>query len=90
MITGQITLQGFHFNIADGHGAKIVDGKETGGTVPVKLLAFRDARSDTQINIVMSLEAFDKFLETLQGSKIIPASFVPDPPHITRNGRLKS
>jgi hypothetical protein len=88
MTSGAITLQGFHFSVVDGHGSKIVDGKES-GTKPVKILSFRDAHSGLQINIVMSLEAYEKYIATLTESKIVPASFVPNPPHLTRNGGQK-
>jgi hypothetical protein len=74
MISGQLVLDGFNFGIADANQHKIVNGKPTDETRPVKVLSI-DSRTGISVQLVFSPEDFQKFASIMQqnSSAIIPA-----------------
>jgi hypothetical protein len=68
MISGQIVFQGdFRYTIADIQAKKIVDGRETDGTAPLKMLSFANTDgSAVEMRVFFTPEDFEKFVTALQ------------------------
>jgi hypothetical protein len=91
MINGQITLQGFAYQVADGEGQRAARGQILDEKVPLKILSFKDAHSQLLINVVFSPEEFEEFKRKIDGSNIVPVTILPKPEGspFTRNGGIR-
>lgn len=92
MINGQITVQNARIQVVEMKAKKVVDGKETEETIPLKVLVILDQESGgLQINVPFTPEGFDQFITACQGNKIIPAAFTAPARRwpFTRNGGIR-
>jgi hypothetical protein len=77
MISGRINIERFGCQVIDAEGKKIIDGKVTDESVPIKLLIIQE-QGGLQLFFTFTPEELENFIGVISGKKIIPAAnFIP-------------
>jgi len=93
MISGVLTVEAFGYQAVDTEGKKVVNGRPTDESVPVKILVFQDKNSQTRFAFTFSIEEFENFVANISGKKIVESvGFIPPinllpPPGRAHSGR---
>jgi hypothetical protein len=72
MINGTVQLELFAYQIVDGE-TKLPDGSSKA----CKMLVIKDRHSGLFVNLYFALEDWNKFIQNIQGNKILPVTVLP-------------
>jgi hypothetical protein len=76
MIAGRLAIEQFGYQVVDAEGKKVVNGKATEESTPLKLLVFQEI-GGMQFLFTFTPQELEHFIANISGTKIIPATFIP-------------